>query len=86
MLTVAPRSLRICGSGSCTKSLPNSAIEPDSIFADEDNSRMIDSDVTLFPDPLSPTMPSVRPASTRNEMSSTARTTPSSVWKNVRRF
>jgi hypothetical protein len=34
--------------------------------------RMIDNDVTLFPQPLSPTMPSVRPGSTSNETSSTA--------------
>src|SRR6266550_9380413 len=39
--------------------------------------------VTLFPEPDSPTMPSVCPLSTVNETPSTARTTPSSVLKYV---
>ena len=47
-------------------------MRPDSIRAVDANSRMIESDVTLLPEPLSPTMPSVRPCSMRNEMSSTA--------------
>src|SRR6266542_5068774 len=39
--------------------------------------------VTLFPQPDSPTMPSVWPFSIENETPSTARTIPSSVWKDV---
>ena len=38
------------------------------------SSRMIDSDVTVLPDPLSPTSPSVSPALTENETPSTTRT------------
>ena len=56
-------------------------MRPDSMRAFDDSSRMIESDVTLLPEPLSPTMPSVRPSSRRKESWSTARTTPSSVWK-----
>ncbi len=37
--------------------------------------------VTLFPEPDSPTTPSVCPLSTENDTPSTARTTPSSVLK-----
>ncbi|PSK59154.1 hypothetical protein B0E53_06921 [Micromonospora sp. MH33] len=43
------------------------------------------SDVTLFPEPDSPTMPSVRPRSTANDTPSTAFTTPSSVSNRTRR-
>ena len=41
------------------------------------SSRMIDSAVTLLPQPDSPTMPSVSPAWTSNDTPSTARTMPS---------
>ena len=46
-------------------------------------SPMIVRQVTLFPEPDSPTMPSVSPRSRVNETPSTALTTPSSVWKLV---
>ena len=46
-------------------------------------SPMIVRHVTLFPEPDSPTIPSVCPLSTLNETPSTARTTPSSVLKYV---
>jgi len=45
----------------------------------------IASDVTLLPDPDSPTIPSVRPRSTANDTPSTALTTPSSVSNRTRR-
>ena len=61
MLMSLPRIDRICGSGSFTRSLPSSAIRPDSIFAELESSRMIESEVTILPEPLSPTMPSVWP-------------------------
>src|SRR5216683_7022556 len=48
-------------------------------------SRMIDSAVTLLPQPDSPTKPSVRPCSSENVTPSTARMTPSLVWNQVRR-
>ena len=44
---------------------------------------MIESAVTDLPQPDSPTMPSVLPVSTSNEMPSTARTSPSRVEKYV---
>ena len=47
-------------------------------------SRMIDSAVTLMPQPDSPTSPSVRPCSNENVTPSTARMTPSLVWNQVR--
>jgi hypothetical protein len=39
---------------------------------------MIESEVTLLPQPLSPTMPSVRPRSSEKLTPSTARNSPSS--------
>jgi len=46
---------------------------------------MIVRQVTLLPEPDSPTIPSVWPFSIENDTPSTAPTTPSSVWKDVRR-
>ncbi len=46
-------------------------------------SRMMDRDVTLLPQPDSPTMPSVLPFSKSKLMPSTAGTRPSSDWKYV---
>jgi hypothetical protein len=46
-------------------------------------SPMIVRQVTLLPQPDSPTMPRVCPFSTEKETPSTARTIPSSVWKEV---
>ena len=48
--------------------------------------RRIDCAVTLFPQPLSPTMPSVLPGGTSNDAPSTALVVPSSWKKLVRRF
>src|SRR6266705_3310182 len=48
--------------------------------------RRIDCAVTLFPQPLSPTMPSVFPGETSNEAPSTALVVPSSWKKLVLRF
>ena len=45
--------------------------------------RRIERAVTLLPQPLSPTMPSVRPGSRSKETPSTARTMPSSWWNQV---
>ncbi len=47
---------------------------------------MIESAVTDFPEPDSPTMPSVSPALSENERPLTAVTGPSSVLKVVRRL
>ena len=48
--------------------------------------RMIDSAVTLLPQPLSPTMARVLPADTLKDTPSTAKASPSSVLKYVFRF
>ena len=47
--------------------------------------RRIESAVTLLPQPLSPTMPTLAPAGTSNDTPSTARSLPASVWKLVTR-
>ena len=57
-----------------------------SIRPGESISRMIESAVTLLPQPDSPTRPSVRPCWSEMVTPSTARMTPSLVWKKVRRF
>jgi len=62
MLISLPRTFRISGSGSRTKSRPRSAIRPSSIFPVPESSRMMEKLVTLFPLPDSPTMPSVCPS------------------------
>src|SRR5262245_49248798 len=49
-------------------------------------SRMIESDVTLLPEPLSPTIPSVSPRSRWNDTSLTALTMPSCVLNCVTRL
>ncbi len=59
--------------GQADEVAPRNEMRPVSMLAFDDSSRMIESDVTLLPEPLSPTMPSVRPSSRRNERSSTAR-------------
>ena len=46
---------------------------------------MIERLVTLLPQPDSPTRPMISPRSTWKSMPSTARTTPSRVWNDVRR-
>ena len=49
-------------------------------------SRRIDREVTLFPQPDSPTIPTVPPAGISKDTSSTARSTPESVANSVTRF
>ncbi len=58
---------------------------PPTMRAGSSSSRIRDSAVTLLPDPLSPTMPSVSPGPTVKDTPSTARTAPASVRKTVRR-
>src|SRR5262249_8788780 len=71
---------------SSSRFLPRKRILPPTIRpGGSATSRRIDSEVTLFPLPDSPTTASVSPSRTSNETPSTARTTPSSVKKCVRR-
>ena len=57
----------------------SSVIDPDSITPGAATSRRIDIAVTLFPQPLSPTSPSVRPRSIDSDTPSTAGTRPAGV-------
>src|SRR5687768_1024229 len=86
MDTCEPRTARISESESGTKLRPLRRTSPPTIFPGGLTRREMDIAVTLFPQPLSPTRPSVFPFSTRNETSSTALTTPASVKKWVLRF
>ena len=65
---------------------PLKYISPPVILPGSVNIRRIEYAVTLLPEPLSPTMPSVFPISRLNEMPFTAWTTPCSVGKEVLRF
>ena len=85
-----PRTFLSRGSGSETRSTgpagESSRIDPDSITPGAATSRRIDIAVTLLPQPLSPTSPSVRPGSMASETPSTAGTRPVGVWNAVTRF
>src|SRR5450830_1502590 len=80
----SPRKARMAAAGNCTRSAPSNLIEPPAMrpwpFG---NKPMIDSDVTLLPQPDSPTIPSVRPDSTEKLMPSTAVNSPPSTLKQV---
>ena len=77
-----PRTWRISSSVRSSRSRPSNRISPVGISAGGMSSRrMIDSDVTLLPQPDSPTMPSVSPRMIEKLTPSTARTVPSMTWK-----
>jgi hypothetical protein len=80
-----PRSSRIWESESFSRSWPSKVTSPDSIRPGGWMRRMIESEVTLFPQPDSPTSPSTSPRRTLKSTPVTARTTPSPVRKEVRR-
>src|SRR5450756_990301 len=74
----------MAGVDSCTRSTPSKVMEPPAILPwPLGNKPMIDSDVTLLPQPDSPTIPSVRPDSTEKLMPSTAVNSPPSTLKQV---
>ena len=89
----AGRSSRSGRRGSCasssveslSRSWPSNMTSPASIPPGGATRRMIDRDVTLLPQPDSPTRPRISPRSTEKSMPSTARTAPSRVWNEVRR-
>ena len=75
-----PRTFRICALESCRRSRPSKMTSPATILPGGSGiSPMIESALTLLPQPLSPTMPTISPSSTEYEMPSTASTTPLSV-------
>ncbi len=86
MLIRSPRMLAhlVCRAASAGPGR-RTATSPASIRPGLATSRMIDRLVTLLPQPDSPTRPMISPRSTWKSMPSTARTTPSRVWNDVRR-
>src|SRR6266566_3433739 len=70
----------------CDPSARVRTISPATMRPGRSTIRRIDCAVTLFPQPLSPTMPSVFPGRTSNEAPSTALVVPSSWKKLVLRF
>ena len=75
-----PRTSSSWRSPSVVSSCPSKTTEPSTIFAGGLGIRpMIESAVTDFPQPDSPTMPSVLPSATEKETPSTAWTAPSRV-------
>src|SRR5215467_660953 len=81
-----PRTSRICSSVSASRSRPSNSSRPATMRPGGDAmSLKIESEVTLLPQPDSPTTASVSPAATENDTPSTARTTPSRVKKCVLR-
>ena len=80
MAILLPRTLRISSSLSLSRSRPvKEHLAAHDLARGLGMRRMTDSTLTLLPQPLSPTMPSVSPSFTKNETPSTALTTPSCV-------
>ena len=76
---------RISSCGSFSRSTPWNSTSPEISAYFESVRPMTASELTLLPEPDSPTMPSVSPGWTENETPSTALTMPSSVVKWTRR-
>src|SRR6266850_1306149 len=83
--SLSPRRSRSRAAGSFSRSSPSNSTSPAAMRPGGCGTRpMIESAVTLLPQPDSPTMPSVRPRSRRKSTPSTARTSPCSPWNEVR--
>ena len=81
-----PRRSRRVSSGTSSRSKPSKRIEPETSAECFDNSPMMASEVTLLPQPDSPTRPSVAPLATlRSTLSTACVVRPSSPWKTTRR-
>src|SRR5580704_13522076 len=84
--TRSPRTLCISRSERARRFRPSSSTEPDSIRpGGVATRRRIESAVTVFPQPLSPTRATVEPRGTSNDTPSTARNVPESERKLVTR-
>jgi hypothetical protein len=81
-----PRTERICLSLIFRTSVPSSRIRPSIRDRPAGRSRMVDSAVTLLPEPDSPTMATVSPASTCRLISRMTGIQPSDVLNEVVRF
>src|SRR6185503_6140801 len=85
--SLAPRRSRSRAGDCFSRSSPSSSTSPPAMRPGGCGMRpMIESAVTLLPQPDSPTMPRVRPRSSLRSTPSTARTSPRSEAKCVRRF
>src|SRR5262245_66325648 len=82
----SPRMARISASPSFSKSRPSKITSPPTTRPGGETSLMIESAVTDLPQPDSPTRLKVSPRSSVNETSSTERTSPRLVEKNVFRL
>src|SRR5688500_10117671 len=80
----SPRRSRRRAGDAFSRSSPSSSTSPAILPGGVGTRPMIDSAVTLFPQPDSPTMPKVRPRSSVKSTPSTARTSPRSEAKCVR--
>ena len=80
-----PRSRRNAPADARDTSSPRNRTHPPVIRPARSSSRMIANDVTDFPDPLSPTIPSVPPASSTRLIPCSASTTPCRVRNATRR-
>src|ERR1041384_4080104 len=80
-----PRILRSSLSRSVSRSRPPKSVVPPVTRPARGRMPSSESAVTLLPQPDSPTMPSVSPAATSNEMPLTAWTVPRWVWNSTRR-
>ncbi|KAG1387040.1 hypothetical protein G6F59_016583 [Rhizopus arrhizus] len=78
-----PRMARMDFSGRASRSRPSNSMRPPATRPGARSRRMMDSDVTLLPQPDSPTRPSVSPRRRSNESLSTATTGGSSPSKQV---
>ena len=67
-----PRMRRISPGDLASRSSPSKCIEPLTMWAAVGNNRKMDSASVVLPEPDSPTMPSVSPARSVSETSSTA--------------
>src|SRR5499433_1998222 len=72
----APRTWRMASASLASRSSPSRSTWPAAIRPGGGTRRMMESDVTLLPQPLSPTRPSTSPRSMAKLMPSTARSTP----------
>src|ERR1700675_1650517 len=85
MAILAPRTRRMASASLLSRSSPSKRTRPAAMRPGGGTSRMMDSAVTLFPHPLSPTSPHTSPRSIVKLTPSTARSTPWLVGKWVSR-
>ena len=85
MEMLPPRTCSISDSDSDSRSLPSKVMEPPATWPGFCSRPMMESDVTLLPEPDSPTTAKISPCSRSNVTPLTARTTPLRVGNSVTR-